>query len=151
MNGDNSVSTFPIYIPTVLTATGTRGPELPGIFASEFGSSVYSSFESMAPTLAPEHWSVSGGSPADYCSNSGWPSTCTGGNVMAQRNYPCHNFLLSYYGQSVYAKANATGDVAFKKQLFLCTLGQALFIRSDIEGRRSDNHFGTITWQLNEM
>jgi hypothetical protein len=26
------------------------------IFASEFGSSVYSSFESMSPTLAKEHW-----------------------------------------------------------------------------------------------
>ena len=26
------------------------------VFASEFGSSVYSSFESMSPTLAKEHW-----------------------------------------------------------------------------------------------
>jgi hypothetical protein len=31
------------------------------IFGSEFGSVVMSSFESMAPTLAPEHWGLHGG------------------------------------------------------------------------------------------
>ncbi len=39
-------------------------------YASEFGSSVFSSFESMSPTLAPEHWGIHGGAP---------PDTCTGG------------------------------------------------------------------------
>lgn len=31
------------------------------IFGSEFGAVVMSSFESMAPTLAPEHWGLHGG------------------------------------------------------------------------------------------
>lgn len=33
------------------------------IFGSEFGAVVMSSFESMAPTLAPEHWGLHGGQP----------------------------------------------------------------------------------------
>ena len=33
------------------------------IFGSEFGAVVMSSFESMAPTLAKEHWGLHGGQP----------------------------------------------------------------------------------------
>ena len=55
------------------------------VFASEFGSSVYSSFESMSPTLAKEHWSVHGGAAPDTC-HGGFQSKCEGGNTMSQRN-----------------------------------------------------------------
>ena len=37
------------------------------IFGSEFGSVVMSSFESMAPTLAPEHWGLHGGRRRPPC------------------------------------------------------------------------------------
>ena len=47
-----------------------------------------SSFESMAPTLAKEHWSLHGGAPPDNCAAGGsFGHECTGSNVMAQRNY----------------------------------------------------------------
>ena len=47
-----------------------------------------SSFESMAPTLAKEHWSLHGGAPPDNCAAGGsFGHSCTGSNVMAQRNY----------------------------------------------------------------
>jgi hypothetical protein len=67
---------------------------------------------------------------------------------MAQRNYPCDNIILTYFGALDW---NATGVDAFQKQLYLCLLGQALEMKSDIEARRSQNEFGTVTWQLNEI
>ena len=57
-------------------------------FSSEGGTVVMSSFESMAPTLAKEHWSLHGGAPPDNCAAGGsFGHSCTGSNVMAQRNY----------------------------------------------------------------
>jgi beta-mannosidase len=117
------------------------------IFASEFGSSVYSSFESMAPTLAKEHWGIHGGGPADNC-QGGFASKCQGTNVMAQRNYPCDNIIDEYFGL---ADASAVGELVFKKQLWQCMVGQSLLLKSDIETRRSTNQFGIIVWQLNEI
>ena len=38
----------------------------------------------------------------------------------------------------------------FKKHLWQCMVGQALVIKSNIEGRRSSNQFGIIVWQYNE-
>ena len=43
----------------------------------------------------PSHWSVSTAEQkADNCSGK----TCVGGNVIAQRNYPCDNFVIQYFG-----------------------------------------------------
>jgi beta-mannosidase len=152
VNGAASLSAFDTLLPLSLVSTGPRGPGAYGVYASEFGASVYSSFESMAPTLAPEHWNIVGGSPPDSCTNGEWPSVCTGGNPMAQRNYPAPNFFLSFYGQDQVDKVNkSVGADIFKAQLYLATLSQALYIRSDIEGRRSDNQMGIVTWQLNEI
>eukprot|EP01048_Picozoa_sp_COSAG05_P012066 COSAG05_NODE_1183_length_5592_cov_2.043328_4_plen_176_part_00 len=117
------------------------------IFASEFGSSVYSSFESMAPTLASDHWSIHGGAPPDNC-HGGFASKCQGSNVMAQRNYPCDNIIGEYFGVSDFDTASEEG---FKKQLWQCMVGQALLIKSDIETRRAGNVFGIIVWQFNEI
>ena len=56
-------------------------------FSSEGGTVVMSSFESMAPTLAKEHWSLHGGTPPDDCHAGGaFGHECTGTNVMSQRN-----------------------------------------------------------------
>ena len=125
------------------------------VFASEFGSSVYSSFESMAPTLAREHWSIHGGGAGDNCTagqNPSSPATggdrCAGSNAMSQRNYPCDNIIAEYFGPSDFAEAS---ERAFKKQLWQCMVAQALLIKSDIETRRAGNQFGIIVWQLNEI
>ena len=72
---------------------------------------------------------------------------------MAQRNYPCDHLLHRYFGNSTQRVNyyNATGEQEFQGQLYLCMLGQTLFLKSDIEQRRSDNQWGALTWQLNEM
>jgi beta-mannosidase len=150
VNGDNALSPFNVYLPLSLAASGPRGVGYYGVYASEFGASAWSSFESIAPTLAPNHWALMGGVAPDTCDDKGWPSVCTGDNPLAQRNYPCNNYILSYYGAAQVAKLNTTGADPFKKQLYLCTLASALFMRSDIENRRSDNQFGTVEWQLGE-
>ena len=46
---------------------------------------------------------------------------------------------------------NATGTVAFKKQLYQSMIAQALFIKSEIDGWRSSNVWGTLIWQFNEI
>ena len=76
---------IPIHV-----ATEPTGPTLPNVFASEFGAISMSSFESMAPTLAPGHWGLHAGQPDDVCTRQG---ECEGVNVMAERNYPCDSLI----------------------------------------------------------
>ena len=122
------------------------------MFFSEFGASVMSSFESMAPTLAPEHWALWGGVAPATCTGSPWGRPCVGSNPMAQRNYPCDNFINAYLGDhSANGQLNVTGGPAFAGQLYLCMVSQALEKKGDIETRRAQNHFGTSTWQANEI
>lgn len=108
-----------------------------------------SSFESMAPTLDPAHWSLHGGAPADNC-GPGWEKVCTGGNVMSQRNYPVDNIVAAFFAgaSSTGLDLNATGEDAFKRQLYFGLLGQGLQLKADIESRRSGNEPGTIVWQF---
>eukprot|EP01065_Artemidia_motanka_P025528 TRINITY_DN30520_c0_g1_i1.p1 TRINITY_DN30520_c0_g1~~TRINITY_DN30520_c0_g1_i1.p1 ORF type:complete len:912 (+),score=270.91 TRINITY_DN30520_c0_g1_i1:48-2783(+) len=125
------------------------GPGQRNVFASEFGTVVMSSFESMSPLLAPEHWALHGGAPDKRCKS--WP--CDGYNPMAERNYGCDNVINKFFGADASAATvlNTTGEVAFKRQLYQCMLGQALEMKSNIEGRRSQNQFGILVWQLNEI
>ena len=57
VNGGNTLQTFHSGLPVRLQVTPV-GLTIFGQLTSEFGSSVYSSFESMAPTIAANHWSV---------------------------------------------------------------------------------------------
>merc|ERR1719492_353161 len=107
-------------VPPNFTPSNT-GSGLANVFASEFGCVVFSSFESMSPTLKPEHWGVHGGAPPDKCSG-GFSSKCTGDNVMAQRNYPCDSVIYSYFGKT-WVDLDAVGEHAFKAQLFACQIG----------------------------
>lgn len=111
-----------------------------------------SSFESMAPTLDPQHWGLHGGAPADSC-GPGWEKVCTGGNVMSQRNYPVDNIVTAFFAGSASTglDLNATGEAAFQRQLYMSLVGQALQLKSDIEARRSGNEPGTIVWQFGEI
>jgi hypothetical protein len=54
-------------LPVAYNVSSELGITFPSYFGSEFGASVMSSFESMSPTLAPEHWSLHGGAAADNC------------------------------------------------------------------------------------
>ena len=75
---------------------------------------------------------------------------CTGGNPMAQRNYPCDSLIVAYFGTSR-ADLDAVGEGAFKKQLWLCMAGMALKVKAEVEKYRSQNIFGLLVWQLNEV
>lgn len=148
----------PTRLPVVVDNTTQTGLTVMNQFTSEFGASVFSSFESMSSTLASNHWGVHGGASEDNCSigditNTFWKD-CSGDNVMAERNYPCDNLIIDYFGNGSTARGNLdnTGDQAFKQQLWQCMIAQALAMQSDIETRRSSiNTFGIMTWQLNEI
>eukprot|EP00040_Diaphanoeca_grandis_P034655 m.215991 g.215991 ORF g.215991 m.215991 type:complete len:1074 (-) comp33200_c0_seq2:397-3618(-) len=142
---------FPSNIPLNLTQQPT-GPSEPNVFSSESpGASVMSSFESMSATLTENHWSVHGGTPWDNCTGSNFNRECVGGNSMAQRNYPCDNFIAVYWGLPAATTLNQTGEHAFKRQLFQCMIAQALIIKQNIELTRATPRFGILVWQFNEV
>ena len=58
----------------------------------------WSSPESLASTLSPRYRSLFGNQPPDVCQGDGFPNVCRGGNVLARRNYPCANFVGSFFG-----------------------------------------------------
>lgn len=116
-----------------MPAGALTGSACPGTYASEFGGVAVSSFESLAPTLNPGDWGL---------------HTVP----MAQRNYALDNFVTAYTNIPwPQAFDNVTGAATFKKHLYYAQLAQALWVKSDIEGRRAQNTFGTVTWQFNEM
>ena len=94
VNGGNTIVTTHSGFPLAIDTGVQFGLTYQNLFTSEFGASVFSSFESMSPTLDPSHWSVHGGSAPDSCDN-GFEKTCNGTNVMAQRNYPCDGTTIS--------------------------------------------------------
>jgi len=69
---------------------------------------------------------------------------------MAERNYPCDNFIFVYFGQKG-QDLNATGELNFKKSLYQCMIAQAIEIKQVIETRLSMNIFGMLVWQYNEI
>ena len=119
-NGAASLQLFPANLPLNLSAVVNRtfhridemGPAHPNIFASEFGCSVYSSFESMAPTLHPSHWGIHAGMAGER-----------GVNPMSERNYPCDNIIDVYFGSKT-GDFDLVGESIFKKHLWQCMVGQ---------------------------
>jgi beta-mannosidase len=146
--GTSDLNPFPPGYPLAVDPTVAMGPQWPNQFASEFGGSVWSSFESLAPTLAPAHWGIHGGGPPDVCGR-GFEADCNGTNVAAQRNYPTDNYLSVYFGDGV--DRTAVGEFAFKAQLFQSMVGQALNVAMKITSKRLTNCFGTMVWQLGEI
>ena len=137
---------YEAQLPVTYAKTET-GPEYKNQFVSEFGSSVYASFESMSSQIGPDHYSIYGNGEPDSCYNKvGNENVCTGSNVMAQRNYGCDNHILVQFGEYPVE----VGTFPFQKQLYHCMLGQALFMKSTMEKMRSENKFGQLIWQLNE-
>ena len=155
VNGDPNLSPFDPNVPPAFDFPYEVSPTAPGFLVSEFGISTASSFESMAPTLDPSHWSLHGGAPADKCVG-GFFRNCTGAsgqpeNVMAQRNYPQDSIIASYFGMGVVPSLGDVGEIAFKRQLYFAMIACALQQKAHIEALRSAPSWGTIIWQLAEV
>ena len=135
VNGKADLNPFPPNIPPKLSPTdvGEFGPTQRGTFASEFGASVWSSFESMAPTLDEA---------TDWSAHAA---------VMVERNYPADNFVSVYFGSKARAGLDAVGALSLQKACYFQMIGQMLQQKGDIEARRSANAMGTVVWQLNEI
>ena len=107
----------------------TEGPTEPGYFRTETDCSFLSSFESMSATLSADNWGMHA-------------------SPFHERDYPCDPIVLSYFGK---INLDLYGEQSFKKQLYLCILGQGLQRKTDIESWRSGNVWGTLMWQLAEI
>jgi len=150
INGISKEITFQPELPMELVLREKEiGIQHPSLFVSEFGTIVMSSFESIAPTLNASHHALHGGAAPDECTSEIWENNCKGDNVMAERNYPCDSLIRSYFGPRL--DFDVVGEEAFRAQLYLCLLSQALNIKTTIEKKRSQNEFGALTWQFNEI
>ena len=141
--------------PPVIAHTGVGQPN---IYASEFGTTGSSSFESMSATLSKKHWGLHGGMQPDACSNNTpgqvqcvGQHKCSGQNPMTQRNYACDGAIRLFFGNNTPVDLNATGEDAFKGQLYQCQLVQAIVVKQIYEARRAQNAFGHLVWMLNEI
>jgi len=132
VNSKPALSPFSANVPPALDRTYKLGTDCPGTYASEFGASAWSSFESVSPTLKAEDWGLHT-------------------DPMFERNYCADNFLTVYFNVSWPSYMQSTGEEALKAQLYLAMVAQALVVKSDISTRRARNSFGTVTWQHNEI
>lgn len=151
--GGPPASAFDAQLPPALASASTPyGTQAPGTFTSEFGVGQPASFEIMAPTLSPTYYSMHGGDhPADTCTG-GFAHVCTGGNVMAQRNYGGDDAWRTYFpGTSLNITLDDAGAAPFAAQLYLVQLATTLDLQSTVEVHRSSNRWGLLTWQLGEV
>lgn len=101
---------WPAGMPNALPAAVPTGPRQPGFFNSEFGFLAPPAFESLAPSIAPEQWGLHG-------------------SQMFWRDWPCDSQLVTYFNVTP-AFIEATGEDAFKAQLYLCAVGQLVNMKS---------------------
>ena len=137
--------------PPSFKSGADTGTQHPSVFISEFGSVGMSSFESMSATLAPEHWSVHGGTAEEDKCDGEHTSHCTGGNVMGYRNHMTDNQIEAAFGNSTRTNLSAVGAAAFQEQLYKSMMGQALDMKREMEEQRAANSFGMLVWQLGEV
>lgn len=131
-----------------------NGLEHRNFFVTEFGCVVGSSSEALSAQLQQDHLSLSGNEEPDAClhvpqSNE---NICNGSNPLSERNYPCHNIIETYFGAVVVSSAEAeVGRTVLEKQLYMCSIGQLLKLKGLVERLRSQNSFGQLVWQLNDV
>ena len=129
VNSGADLQPFSPNVPPALDPPFDLGVHCPGTYASEFGASAWSSFESVSPTLPPGDWNLH--SPP-----------------MFERNYAADNFLTAYFGVPWPGFIDGS---SLQAQLYLALVAQGLLVKSDISTRRARNSWGTIPWQLNEI
>jgi beta-mannosidase len=133
VNSGGGLQPFDPNLPPGMPGPALTGTGCPGTYASEFGAVAISSWESMNPTLAPADWGLHNA-------------------AMSQRNYAVDNFVTAFANIPWPSGFDGVaGKAPFQKFLYFAMLGQALWIKSDIEGRRAQNSFGCVTWQFNEI
>ena len=108
------------------------GMAQPGTFNSEFGAVTMSSFESLSATLKPEHWSLHSA-------------------PFKERNWPADGIIASFFGNRSRDALSDVGAAALQRQAYQSMLGQALWIKSNVETARASNLWGKLTWQLNDV
>ena len=59
------------------------------------------------------------------------------------KNYPCDSHIYAYFGIEE-DELSEIGERAFRKQLYMCLMAQTLWMKGEIESRRSKNYFGTL-------
>ena len=131
-NSIEALQAFAIALPPNLPKPALTGVGCHGSFTSEFGAVSTPSFESIAPTLLPEHWALH--SPP-----------------MFERNYAVDNFVVAASNATWPDAFNVTGEAPFKESLYFAMLAQALFLKGSIEAYRGANVWGVLIWQLNEI
>ena len=104
----------------------------------------------MSSFISKDHWSLHGGEADDTCKTIVENlNQCKGTNVMSKRNYPCDSTIHAYFGnENLYL--HEVGEAAFRRQLYLCMIAQTLWMKGEIEMKRSHNVFGLLIWQMNE-
>ena len=104
-----------------------------------------SSYESISATLSEDNWSLHGNGKPNNCETDhlSGAHNCSGSNVFAERNYPCDSHIVAYFGYNE-ASFSEIGEAAFQKQLYLCLISQTLWMKGEIERRRSRNSFGNL-------
>ena len=142
---------LPLLLPEQPPHTGTAHANR---FVSEMGAVGMPSFESFAPSLHRERWALHAGQPAATCAKK----RCVGSNVMARRNFPCDSLILAYFGNALRLAPgggqgwfNRTGIEPFRAQLYLCSVAQALWLKSAVEASRAKNELGLLLWSLNDQ
>ena len=86
---------------------------------------------------------MSGEMPPDQ-----WGMLTPGGK---NRNWNPANVISTFFGTGAASAMSESGEVAFKRQLYQSMVGQLLFLKTEIEGWRSQNVWGTTFWMFNEV
>lgn len=147
---DPKQSEYDTHIPSTFEKVSI-GPDYPNSFVSEFGSSVFSSLESMTSSLSEDNWGIhSHSNNKSRCSviyeNA---NDCVGSNVMAQRNYSCDSHIVAYFG---FMNLNEVNHYAFGLQLYQCMISHMLWVKSLLtEMTISLNLSGVLVWMLNDQ
>jgi len=146
----NGVTNYEPVATSVVFDEAPVGLSQASTFISEFGAVAWSSAESLASTLSPRYRSLFGNQPPDVCAGDGFPNVCRGGNVLARRNYPCANFVGSFFGPSAdYLRPGRTppafvaylnASQHFAASLYQCGLASALLVKNLVEGCVKINH-----------
>ena len=116
--------------PTLVPAHIGQGEE--GWYRSEFGCVAWSSFESMSGEMPPDQWGM----------------LTPGGK---NRNWNPSKRHLDFLWQWNSHRHERVRRGGLQRQLYQSMVGQLLFLKTEIEGWRSQNVWGTTFWMYNEI
>ena len=80
-----------------------------------------------------------------------WPSATTRATRFSTRTSAAAEAGTFFNGQTREAFACVTGRRPFSRQLYLCAVGSALWMKAAVELHRARNEMGILSWQLNDQ